>query len=273
MSCDIGMRVWNGRLSERLQLSPGVAFYPQGPRFGQQLYVDQCFLARENWRACDQDAAAALAEKCIERPASSIVEVISLDEHLVEGLRAACPADRRLDDASMDQPPFADLFAPLASRWQVMSELHPLGYAVYPAGFKTVTFDARQARFIGLHIDEIDGAPMDQCANARLRICINLGTQERHLVFIPVSVNEMARRLSFSTAEVTRQHSTPLIQTFMQAYPDQFVVSLGVAPGEAYIAPTENLIHDASTMWMSEPDLSLTILAQMRRRADSDAQG
>jgi hypothetical protein len=105
-----------------------------------------------------------------------------------------------------------------------------------------------------------------------LRICINLGTQERHLVFIPVSVSEMARRLSFSKADLAPQHSTPFIQTFMHAFPDQCVLRLGVAPGEAYIAPTENLIHDASTMCMSEPDLSLTILAQMRRRAGSDAQ-
>jgi len=66
----------------------------------------------------------------------------------------------------MYKPPFADLLVLLESKWQVMSELHPLGYAVYPAGFKTVTFDARQARFIGLHIDEIDGLPMDQCANS-----------------------------------------------------------------------------------------------------------
>jgi len=59
----------------------------------------------------------------------------------------------------------------------------------------------------------------------------------------------------------------------MQAFPDQFVLRLGVAPGEAYIAPTENLIHDASSMWMGDSDLSLTILAQLRGRAGSDAQG
>jgi hypothetical protein len=267
------MRVWNGKLTERLQLSSGVTFYPHGRRFGQQLYVDECFLAREDWRVCDDATSAALIENCIAQPAPSIVEVVSLDAHLVESLRAACPANRRLDDASMYKAPFADLLALLASKWQVLSELHPLGYAVYPAGFKTVTVDARQSRFIGLHIEEIDGLPMDQCANARLRICINLGTQQRHLVFIPVSVSEMARRLSFSPAELARQHSTPFIQTFMQAYPDQIVLRLGVAPGEAYVAPTENLIHDASTMWMSEPDLSLTILAQMRGRAGSEAQG
>jgi len=89
MSFDVGTRAWNGRLTERLQLSSGVTFYPHGPRFGQQLYIDRCFLARKYWRACDEDTAAALAENCIERPASSTVEVISLDAHLVEGLRAA----------------------------------------------------------------------------------------------------------------------------------------------------------------------------------------
>src|ERR1700676_1683226 len=129
MSFDVGVRAWDVRLIERLQLSSGVTFYPHGPRFGQQLYIDRCFLAREDWRACDEDKARALTENCIKRVASSIVEVISLDAHLVEGLRTACPANRRLDDASMHKPPFADLLALLASKWCVMSELHPLGYA------------------------------------------------------------------------------------------------------------------------------------------------
>jgi len=269
MSFDVGLRTWHGGLTEVLHLNSGVTFYQRGPRFGQQLYVDQCFLAREDWRACDNGTASALAHNCVEKPASSIMEVLRLDADLVQRLRAARPADRRLDDASMLEAPFAELLTVLAPTWHVMSELHPLGYAVYPPGFKTVTFDARQSRFIGLHIDEIDGLQMDKCSDARLRICINLGSQERHLVFIPVSVNEMARRLSYSTAELARQRSTPFIQAFMHAFPDQFVLRLGVAPGEAYVAPTENLIHDASTMWMSVQDLSLTILAHMRRRAGS----
>jgi hypothetical protein len=272
MSFDVGLRTWHGGLTEVLQLNSGVTFYPRGPRFGQQLYVDQCFLAREDWRPCDDGTAAALADNCVAQPASSIVELLRLDSSLVERLRAACPPDRKLDPPSMCKAPFADLLAVLAPHWHVESELYPLGYAVYPPGFKTVTFDARHSRFIGLHIDEIDGLPMNQRSDARLRICINLGPQERHLVFIPVTVNEMARRLSYSTAELAHQPSTPFIAAFMQAFPDQFALRLGVAPGEAYVAPTENLIHDASTMRMSVSDLSLTILVHLRRRADSGAQ-
>ena len=272
MSFDVGLRTWNGRLTDRLELNSGVTFYPRGPRFGQQLYVDQCFLARDDWRVCDDETAAELAHNGADQPASSIVEVLRLDPDLVQRLRAACPADRRLDQASMRKAPFAEVCSVLAPTWQVMSELNPLGYALYPAGFKTVTFDARQSRFIGLHIDEIDGVRMDRCSDARLRICINLSSQERHLIFIPVSVNAMAGRLSYSPTELAFTRSTPFILAFMHAFPDQFVLRLGVAPGEAYVAPTENLIHDASTAWMSVPDLSLTILAHMRRRADATTQ-
>jgi len=36
-------------------------------------------------------------------------------------------------------------------------------------------------------------------------------------------------------------------------------VRLAVAPGEAYIAPTENMIHDGSTLGMRHEDLQVTL--------------
>jgi hypothetical protein len=272
MSFDVGLRTWDRVIRERLQLSSGVTYHPRGPRFGQQIYVDQCFLAREDWRACDEATAVALARNCTEAPASSTVEIVSFDPDLVQQLLSACPPDRRLDDTLMRQPPFVEVAAFLAKSWRLIEDLHPLGYATYPSGFKTVTFDAHRSRFIGLHIDEIDKMPMNQLDRARLRISINLGKEDRHLVFIPISVIEMARLLSISHEELAGLPSGPLIQAFMLAFPDQLVLSVAVAPGEAYIAPTENLIHDGSTMWMTTLDFSLTFLAHLERRPGSNFQ-
>jgi hypothetical protein len=49
-------------------------------------------------------------------------------------------------------------------------------------------------------------------------------------------------------------------QRFMKACPDYPVVQLRIEPGEAYIFPTDNLIHDASTNGKQFPDITLTFL-------------
>jgi hypothetical protein len=46
----------------------------------------------------------------------------------------------------------------------------------------------------------------------------------------------------------------------MQLYPTYPVVRLRIGPGEGYIAPTENVIHDGSTIGMTKWDLYLTML-------------
>jgi hypothetical protein len=48
----------------------------------------------------------------------------------------------------------------------------------------------------------------------------------------------------------------------MRAYPDYPVTALTIHPGEAYIAATENLIHDGSSMGLTDPDVLFTILGE-----------
>jgi hypothetical protein len=46
----------------------------------------------------------------------------------------------------------------------------------------------------------------------------------------------------------------------MKYYPEYPVVKLRIAPREAYIAPTENMIHDGCTVDKNRPDLKLMFL-------------
>ena len=38
-----------------------------------------------------------------------------------------------------------------------------------------------------------------------------------------------------------------IVRDYFQRFPNSSIFRLCVAPGEAYIAPTDNLIHDGST--------------------------
>jgi hypothetical protein len=51
-----------------------------------------------------------------------------------------------------------------------------------------------------------------------------------------------------------------LAHLFFETFPDYPVVRIRVAPGEAYIAPTENMVHDGSTDEQSQIDVTLTVL-------------
>jgi hypothetical protein len=50
----------------------------------------------------------------------------------------------------------------------------------------------------------------------------------------------------------------------MERFPDMPTVRCRLGPGEAYIAPTENLVHDGSSIGQSEIDEQFTIRGHIR---------
>jgi hypothetical protein len=48
----------------------------------------------------------------------------------------------------------------------------------------------------------------------------------------------------------------------MRSWPDYPAIRLQVNPGEAYILPTDNMVHDASTEGSIFPDINLTYLGR-----------
>ena len=64
----------------------------------------------------------------------------------------------------------------------------------------------------------------------------------------------------------TDKSNTPgtLVLNFMRCFPDYPVIRLRIAPNEAYIAPTENIIHDGSTLGKMYFDICLTIRGKFK---------
>ena len=57
---------------------------------------------------------------------------------------------------------------------------------------------------------------------------------------------------------------TVLARQFMEQFPDVPVIRCRLAPGEAYVAPTENLVHDGSSVGQSDIDEQFTIRGHIR---------
>lgn len=126
------------------------------------------------------------------------------------------------------------------------------GIYLNPPGLVTVTWDQQANKYIGLHFDSWDRLPIEERQLSSNRICFNLGKQDRYLLFINLSVLAI-----YSLVKDPQINS--LKNTFLQAYPDYPVIKVRISPGEGYIAPTENIIHDGCSLQRNSPDLHLTI--------------
>jgi hypothetical protein len=105
----------------------------------------------------------------------------------------------------------------------------------------STTWDRNDGRLTGLHIDRWERGPVASFSSARNRVCLNLGPRSRYLVFVPLDLPELAAR---SGIDRTGSFTTSHAQTYLRQNPMTPVCRLRIEPGEAYVAPTECLIHD-----------------------------
>lgn len=121
-------------------------------------------------------------------------------------------------------------------------------------GLDTVTIDTNTGHFIGLHVDSWSEKIGRGDRHNHIRVAINIGSVPRYFVFCPEfyierpgkDVNELLEAFEVAVA-------AGLVQT----------VRVRVDPGEAYIANTDIMIHDASTELVGQEGASLQIRGQM----------
>jgi len=105
----------------------------------------------------------------------------------------------------------------------------------------STTWDRNDQKFTGLHIDRWERKSLTSYKSARNRVCLNMGPRPRYLVFMTLDLLAIAARYGIDqTASITTSHA----QIHLREHPIMPVYRLRIEPGEAYIAPTESLIHD-----------------------------
>lgn len=118
-----------------------------------------------------------------------------------------------------------------------------------------------ERRLIGLHFDYAGELDIHESHLARNRLAINLGRSDRYLLYVNQSVNIILNWLS-SNRRVSQEEAEiwQLAGKFFDIHPSYPIVRIKIKPGEAYIAPTENVIHDGSSEGTSFPDISAHFL-------------
>jgi len=117
----------------------------------------------------------------------------------------------------------------------------------------TATKHLTSGNLVGLHIDYVNNQSLFIKKVISNRISINLGSRDRYFTFINIPLNELVMLMNAQRNDGVDQ----LIHNFLQKYPSYPVIRLRVKPGEAYIAPTRNIIHDGVGP-QDAPDIHLT---------------
>jgi hypothetical protein len=105
----------------------------------------------------------------------------------------------------------------------------------------STTRERSNGKLTGLHIDRWEKRPLSSLSSARNRVCLNMGPHPRWLVFLAIDLHEIA---ALCGIDVTIPFTTSHAQTYLRRHPITPVYRLRIEPGEAYVAPTERLIHD-----------------------------
>lgn len=252
------------RTPGRVALSDGVADLGGQHRQGKD-YRPTAYVPAAPWRL---PTASEFALLCPVTAAdtSSFVGLVKLPEAALAAL-APLHLDTMETEAEylqlIEEERFTAALADCAlEMWPycaTASGLKALGVRVGPPGLPTVAADPD--RWAGLHVDDWDEAAERQ--STRNRLCINLGREPRYFVFINRTVSQLDGETQ-AGGQLAGQRGTRLGNSFMAAAPRYPVVRLRVDPGEAYIAPTDDLIHDGSSEGKRYPDITYTLLGHFR---------
>lgn len=171
-------------------------------------------------------------------------------------------------------PGYAHAFESLIGRLRQLLDMseavRPLDVTLKPSGMCTVSMNDHTRRRVGLHVDSWDRGTAPTRALARNRINVNLGREPRHFLFVNASLCELAKLRDVAFDQYDRV--ARMVRQLLDETAQLEVTRIQVNPGEGYIAPTDNVIHDATTLERKRLDISLSVLGRIAFRAEAPVQ-
>ncbi|WP_139257518.1 hypothetical protein [Natronohydrobacter thiooxidans] len=142
-------------------------------------------------------------------------------------------------------PFFADVFGESA-------DLVPSGATLDRPNQVTTSVNRKTGSRVGLHVDTFRMQPIRSREGEKYRCVVNIGMQPRMFVFDPRHSADILRDESVGVVpdETGSFSPTSAIRRKSMLEPLQ-LFAMTLQPGEAYIAPTEVIVHDGSTFGIS----------------------
>ena len=248
---------------DRIQVSEGSA-----PAGGES-YRPDAIVPVDRWRPCSQAEWDALASPARSPAPLNYVAVIEIPgdlramaERIAAGAEAAAPGPL----ASASKQEMEALARAFGALFGYPDEARSLGLLVQPGGKATTTLSPEEGKTIGLHVDSWFSDPPDQRSASPNRIALNLSREPRRLLLLDLGLDQILNLMrSAADPHPELRNPTEIGRAFLRRYPNYPVLSVEVRPGEAYVAATENLVHDGCTSGNAEPDIVFTATGRFPR--------
>jgi hypothetical protein len=151
--------------------------------------------------------------------------------------------------------------------WPDLPKLERASVFFKSPGLPTTT-PRESPELLGLHIDSVYiGVPLQERKYSPGRICINLGLNDRYLLFVSLDVGQIQQVLTdnhIDFIEPMGQSTHNFRRAFMTNFAHVPVIKLRIRPGEAYLAPVENMIHDGCTVGQKSFDVQFSACGHFR---------
>lgn len=209
-------------------------------------------VARDPWRPLTEAEAEALVTTD-PTPCARSVSVLDLGQDTLDfGRRTLLPLLDPDAGAAVDRSGALRTFQ--SAVLGLLYERHGLlpetvgaaDLVVQRPGLASTAFNKGTGHYMGLHIDSHQRLALGERGGAMTLCAVNLGRAERHLHYVPRSVAGIADALAADGQELPAS-ALALKDRFFAAHPDEPVLRLTLAPGQAYLCVTQNTIHDGAT--------------------------
>lgn len=244
-------------LGEQLELSPGTIPARSVPGLVVQHGALQ---PRDEWRRLtDAELRKVEGEPNPARPYDYLA-IVELPEPLRSRFDAFATSSAKPVSSSSE---LDELAAQLARAFGDYSGRHvALGFERRSGGRPIATQQAGTGELIGLHVDSWTARAASDRHDAGNRICINLGDEDRRLLVVNAPIGRVAATMKqLEELNVDQVNPTDIGRRFLARFPNFPVLRLTIRPGQAYIAPTELIIHDGDTAG-SRSDCFTTVLGR-----------
>ena len=142
------------------------------------------------------------------------------------------------------------------------SRFSMIGLAESAPGSLTTTINRANGHRLGLHFDSWDHLPIAERGASRTRISVNVGACDRYLLFVAMTAIEVVAIIQ--ETGIPPGNLTTIFRQAWRMQPAIRAFRLRVPPGWAYVAPTDNLPHDGSTIGATAHDISVHMLGDFR---------
>ncbi len=258
-------------IKDRITLSNGTNPANELTTNNQKKYVEKAFKPKKPWRMATLKELDILTTFNDIDDFSNTISLQSIPNNIVElaqkiGLPDAQSSTELENIFSNQKDSLKQLYSFVND--YVSRLLYPEhtmtyhGFCINEPHIETVSRENTSSKYMGLHIDTsvktFDTNKANLCPN---RIAINFSKEKRYLLFVNKTVDQLAEMILSKELiiEINQLDALDLVHHFFRLYPNYPVVRVAQHPFEAYIAPTDNIIHDGSTDGNTKHDITLII--------------